>query len=165
MHAAQHRVLVRRQVDHAIGYDHVEAARIEAEFVEPLDIAMQEAHVVIAEGIAVELVVPLRHRKLLFGHVDADHFARRADQLRQCIHIAPRAAAQVEYATAFQQRRTDQAAAIIARQHFRVDARQQRLQPFRHLADVAAGAGFEVARMLQRLAVILLNDVMHDVPC
>jgi len=50
MHAAQHRVLVGRKVDHAVGHDYIKTARFQLEFVQALDIALQEAHIGVTEG-------------------------------------------------------------------------------------------------------------------
>lgn len=84
-------------------------------------------------------------------------------QLSQHIHVAPRAAAQVQHAAALEQRRAHQATAVVARQHLGMDLRQQRLEPCRHLARIAAGGGAQVGAALQLFAVVVLHDVMHGV--
>jgi len=101
------------------------------------------------------------HGQLFVGHVHAHDLARGAHQLCQCVHIAARATAQVQHAAAFQQGRAHQAAAVVAREHLRVDLGQQGFEPLGHLADVAAGGGLEIGRAAELLAVIVLNQVMH----
>ena len=136
---------------------------LEPQLVQPLDVAEAEFDVVAgeAEGLPMVFAMRLGDGELLLGHVDADHPAVLADQLRQGVDVAPGAAAQVQHLQAFEPGRADQAAAVVARRHLRVDARQQRLHPVRHLAGVAAGGGAQVGAAFQLVAVIVLDQFMH----
>jgi hypothetical protein len=148
MRAKKHGILVRRKVQDTIGYDHVETGRLKAKLVELFDVAPEKTHVVEAEDFPVKRSVPFGHGELFPGHVHAHHFARAADQLRQYIRIPPRAAAKIEHSATFQQRWADQPTAVITRQDFRMDARQERPEPVRGLSRIAAGAGLQVSGML-----------------
>ena len=110
---------------------------------------------------AVMFAVIACNFQLRFRHVDANHPAMRANQLRQRINIAPRAAAEVENLAAFKQFRADQPATVIARQYFRVNTGQQLFQPGRHGIDIATGGGTQVVARLQLVAVIVFDDFMH----
>ncbi len=102
MHAAQHGVLVGRQVDDAVRHDHIETARRKVKFVEALDIALQETDVTVAEGFRMKIDMPVGDFQLLCRHVHADHLTAGAHQLRQCKDIAARSAAQIEHAATCQ---------------------------------------------------------------
>ena len=159
--AREDRVLVGRQIHDTVRDDHVEAARLEIEILEALDIALQEPHVVEAEDLGVVGTVALRDEELLGRHVDADDRTAGPHELGERVDVATGAAAEIEHAAALEQRRTNQSAAVVAAEHFRVDAGEQRLEPLRHLAGVAAGAGLEIGRALQLAAVVILDDVVH----
>jgi hypothetical protein len=60
MHLAQHRVLVGRQVDHAVRHHDIEAGVLQAQLIQVLDVAEAEIDVVArkAEGFAVIVAVP-----------------------------------------------------------------------------------------------------------
>ena len=114
-----------------------------------------------AERLGVVRAVTLGDRQLRLGHVDADHATGGADQLRQRIHVTPRPATQIEHPAAFEQGRADQATAVITREDLGVNPRQYRLQPLRDLAGIAAGAGLQVGRAGELIAVIILDDLVH----
>lgn len=69
-----------------------------------------------------------RHRQLFARHIDPDYFTSRPDSLCQGVDVAAPPAAEIEHPAAFQRGRTHQAAAILTRQHFRMDAGQQPLE-------------------------------------
>lgn len=108
LYAPQHRRLVRRKIDHAVGDDDIEAARREIEPVQPFYIALEEAHVVEAEHFGVMGLVFLRDGQLFVGHIHADELVLWPHKLCQHIDIAPGPAAQIQHPAAFQQQRTNQ---------------------------------------------------------
>src|SRR3989338_1559716 len=123
MHFTQHRILIRREIDHAVRHDDIEAAAFQPEFIEFLDIALLEYDVVKTKFFDVIGAITFRNRKLFFGHIHTDHLPTRTCQLRQRIDIPTGAAAQVQDPAAFQQWRANQTAAVVARPHFRVNVR------------------------------------------
>ena len=86
---AQHAVLVRREVDHAVGDDHVEAGIAQAQGIEVFDIALAKLDIGKAELLGVVLQMGVGHRQLLDGHVHANHLALAAHQLRQQVAVTP----------------------------------------------------------------------------
>ena len=160
LHTGQHRVFVGRKIDNAVGHDHVEAGGLQTQLIEPLDVAVQKPCVAVAKDLRVVGLMGARHGQLFVSHVHADHLTRWADQLCQRIDVAARAAAQIEHAAALKQRRAHQAAAVVARQHLGVHAREQRLEPLGHGAGVAAGTGFKVCRALQLVTIVVLDEVV-----
>src|SRR5262245_57780542 len=163
--AAQHRELVHREIYDAIRHDHVEACLRQAERVELLDIAFEKFHVWAAMTEPPYMPVDMRVRggKLLVGHVDADHLAVSAHQLRDEIDVAARARAEVEHAGAGKRRRHHDAAAIIFGAHLFMHVGEQRLEMQRHIAAIATCRGFEVLGAPQNLAVIVLHHFeIHD---
>ena len=93
MRAAKHRLLVDREIDHAVRDDDVEAFRCKIELIELLDIALEEAHVAarIAEALLLPGKMVVGGGELLIRHVDADDLAGAAYELCQNIGVAPRA--------------------------------------------------------------------------
>lgn len=156
MDLTQHGFLVGGQVDHEVGHRHLEAGGLEAQLIQPLDVAEAGFDVVAreAEGQPMMLAVCL-------GHVEANHLPVLAHQLRQSVDVATRATAQIQHFQTVEQRRVDQATARIACGHFAVDARQQWLQSHRHLAGVAAGGRAQVCGAFQLIAVLVLDQFMH----
>jgi hypothetical protein len=155
----QHRRLVLAQVDHAVGDDHVDAARRDAGGGQILDPALHEPCVGggVAEHLGVRGLMVPRHRQLLGRGVDADDLALRPHELRQHEGVAAGAAAQVEHGHALKPFRRDQTAAIIPLRHLMMD-------PGKRLADVegrrggvAARAGLEILRAGQDLTVVVLD--------
>ncbi len=101
------------------------------------------------------------HRQLLGGHVNTHHLSALAHQLGQQIHIAAAAAAQIEDAASLKQRRTHQAAAVIAAAHLGMHPASKRLEPSGHRIGITASAGLEISAALQLLAVIGLHQLLH----
>mmetsp|Transcript_21643 Transcript_21643/g.67077 ORF Transcript_21643/g.67077 Transcript_21643/m.67077 type:complete len:326 (-) Transcript_21643:210-1187(-) len=115
VHLLEHARLVRAEVEHAVGNDHVDGGGLELKLVKLLDVARQEARILLAEAklCAVPLLGAARNLELRIGHVDADALARLADELREHVHVAPRAAAEVEHALPLQLVGRDDAAAVV----------------------------------------------------
>jgi hypothetical protein len=88
----------------------------------------------------------------------------RSDEARRKKGVTPRAAAQVEHPTAFQQRRERRAAAVEAPQHLVLDLRQGILDPRRQaLVGAAASTGLEVGAAPQDGAVIIAQSGLIEV--
>jgi len=80
--------------------------------------------------------------------------------LRERIYITARATAQVQNPHTFKRIGRDQPAAVIARQHLIVDARQQVFKFLRHIERIATRIGLEVRAALQHFPVILFYTLV-----
>src|SRR5690606_8213700 len=87
---AQGDVLVDREVDHAVGDDHVDRVVRKRD---GLDRALQELDI---RGAGLPLILA-REREHLVGHVQAIHLASRADALRRQQHVDAATGAEVEH--------------------------------------------------------------------
>ena len=90
---AQHAILVGREIDHAVGDDHVDGVVGQRDV---LDLALQELDVLDA-GLALILS---RQRQHLVGHVEAVGLARRTDAPGRQQHVDAAARAEVEHGLA-----------------------------------------------------------------
>ena len=161
LNAAQDSRLVGGEIQNAVADDDVKAAGLQIELLQTLDLSLKETNVGVTKLLGMEGEVLPSHRELLRGHVHTDHLAAGPHQLGEQIDIATTAAPQVEQAAALQQRRANQAAAVVATADLRMDPSEQGLQPIRHRVGIAAGTGLEVSGALEFLAVIGLDDVLH----
>ena len=111
----------RREVYHAIRYDHIHARVGDAFHV--LDEALQKLDVAlrVAEALHVRVLETAREIELRDGHVDADDLALLAHELAGDVDVAPRAAAQIEHRGALERGRQGRAAAVEVLDHFRLD--------------------------------------------
>ncbi len=105
--------------------------------------------------------MPTRYGKLLLSHIHADDTTLRSYQFLQPIAIP--AAAQVQHLRAFQRGWNRQTTAVQAILHLIVQLFQDRYQMRRNAICGAAGAGLQICRRLQHLAIILAQDVV--IPC
>ena len=166
---AQYRALVLHQVDDAVGDDEIEAARLQRQRLQVLDVPFQEGDVGagMTEAFAVPFLVGARDRELFRSHVHPHHLALLAHQLREHITVLTRAAAQIQHPQPLQQRRDHQAAAVEAATHLRMHPGQRGAHMRRHLAGGAAGAGLEIVGAVEHLAVVvphLFADHLAPVP-
>ena len=102
VHLAEDLRLVRREVDDAVGDDHVHRAVLDRQL---LDQTLAELHVAQAGGLAELSGVPAGQSQHLRRHVHADGPAFGAHLLRGQEHVLSGAAAQVEHDVAFLQAR------------------------------------------------------------
>ena len=156
----EHLVFKRRQVDHAVGDDQVNRAVLDAELFQVLDEARLELHVGMFEPELFRLLVLvfLRNGKLLGGHVDADDAPGRPHELREHVHIAPRAAAQIDHRRAGKCRRNRRAASVEALDDLVGDVGHHVEHVLRRaLGRAAACVGLQVVGAAQRLAVVLAH--------
>ena len=153
----EHGVLVGDEVDHAIGDDDIEMAFGQAEFVEPLDIALDESDIRfgIAEPFAVPVEMGIGDFELFGRRIDPGHAAALADHLREDISVLPAARAEIEDMAAIDRLRRNQPAAEIARAHVGVDIGQRRQELGRRGLERAARIGLEIARPGQHLAIVI----------
>ena len=156
----EHLVFKRRQVDYAVGNHQVNRAIFNAELFQVLDIARLELHVRMFEPELFSLLVLilLRNGKLLGGHVDADDAPGRPHKLREHVHVAPRAAAQIDHRRTGKRRRNRRAAPIEALDDLVGDVGHHVEHVLRRtLSRAAACVGLQVVGAAQRLAVILAH--------
>ena len=159
MRRFEHGAFVGDEIDHAVRDDDVEMPFRQVEIAQFLDIAFEEADVrfVIAEALAVPVLVPARDGELFGRGIHAGDRAFRSHQLGQDIGILPAARSQIQHMAARNRLRSDEAAAVIARLHFLVHIAQRRQDFGRGRFHCAAGIGLQVGRSGQNLAVIVLR--------
>mmetsp|Transcript_19724 Transcript_19724/g.54859 ORF Transcript_19724/g.54859 Transcript_19724/m.54859 type:complete len:349 (-) Transcript_19724:167-1213(-) len=159
-------LLIRAEVDDAVGDDDIEGLGLEVEILELLEISLLELDVGESELLGVVILVLARHIELFICHVDADDLALGSDQLRGDVDVAAGTAAQIEHVGAFQvvlwQAET---AAVVLRDDLVVDLADGIADVLWWCSGGAAGVGLEVVGSLEFLAVVLGDGfvcVFHD---
>mmetsp|Transcript_11754 Transcript_11754/g.16361 ORF Transcript_11754/g.16361 Transcript_11754/m.16361 type:complete len:344 (+) Transcript_11754:639-1670(+) len=143
---AQHRVLVRAEVDDAVGDDHVEAVRLQGQLRQPLDVPLVEGGVGprVPEGLGVVLPVGTGHGQLLVGHVHAHHGPGLAHHVRDQVHVPPGPAPQVQHLTAFKLLGDHEPTTVVLGHDFIVDEAGGCADVPRHSVRCCACVGLEV---------------------
>ena len=152
---------VLHEIDHAVRNDDVEAGGFEIELVEGFDIALNEGDVREAEFLRMPVLVRAGDGELLRGHVDADHFAFRADKLGEGVGVLAGTGAEIEDSAALKGEGGDQPAAVITGADLRMDIRQQGLEIGGHVFDRTTRIGLEVRRGGQGLAIVVFDILLN----
>ncbi len=166
MGLGQNRSLVGGQVNHAIRDNHVKTCIGQIQLIEVFQIAFDKTHIGFfeAKGIPVKLDVTVGNSQLFVRHIHTHHFTGLTDQSGKHIAILPRATAQIQDPETTQQRRGNQAAAVVFATHFRVYFCHDRLDGIGNTVNRAAGIRLQILGTLQCPAVIVFNDIVHGTP-
>ena len=160
----KHLILEGRQVDNAVRHHHVHRFVGNAERGQVLNEPAVKLHVGArkAEPLHLRRLVPPRESQLLLGHVHADDAPRRPHELRADIHVAPRAASQVEHRGTLQRRRDRRATPVEVRHDLVIDLVHHVNDVLRRcMRSAAASVRLEIIRTRKRLPIVFTHQLAY----
>mmetsp|Transcript_3655 Transcript_3655/g.8101 ORF Transcript_3655/g.8101 Transcript_3655/m.8101 type:complete len:301 (+) Transcript_3655:289-1191(+) len=141
----QDRLLIRAQIDHAVGNDDVDTPILQTlDVIQFLDQPQMKLDVIVPELLGVIRLRLPRHLQLLLRHIDSNHPSLRSDQLRGDVNVPSGPAAQVEDGHTLDFIGNAESAAVVFGDHGRVDVGDGGADVRGGRGGGAAGVGLEV---------------------